>query len=119
MSTENATPATPATPSKKTRKGRKPANKVPYRVPNGPKLIVWPDDWDSAKHQPLSEDDFEDQCQFVYWDHRVEELTKRVDHAKSMANLCRRYGGKEQRDKAAKVERLQSQLAALMAELGQ
>lgn len=112
----NTTETTVETKSKK--RGRKPANKTPYRVEGSPKLTVWPTDWDSSTHQPLTVDDFAEEVQYLYWDYRAAVYRRRMEEAESEANLCRKYGSVEQRAKVAQMQKLAASLEALKAELG-
>jgi hypothetical protein len=101
----------------KTRKGRKPANKTAYRQENAPLLKEWPTDYDSAKHTPLTEDDFVGELQYLYWDNRAAEYRRRMEEAIRKADLCRKYGSKEQRDKVEQVARLTAKLEELRKSL--
>lgn len=102
----------------KTRKGRKPANKTSYRAEGAAKLTAWPADYDTAKHTPLSPEDFEDELQYIYWDNRAEYFKGRMECAQREASLCRKFGSKEQRSKVSQLDKLRAQMEKLKAELG-
>ena len=110
MSNANATQTS-------TRRGRPKANKVSY--PHDEPLLEWPTDFDSKKHKLLEEEDFADECQYIYWDRRAEVYKERMLHAEQQAHLCRTIGGKEQREKAAKIVRLRQQIERMKEELGE
>lgn len=113
ITTENTTTTTATK-----KRGRKPANKVPYRSADAPLLTEWPTDWDSSNHQPLTVDDFCDECQYIYWDHRAAVYRKRMEEAEAESALCRKYGSAEQRAKVLQMQKLAASLEALKAELG-
>ena len=102
----------------KIRKGRKPANKTAYRAADAPKLTALPQDYDPAKHTPLTEDDFADEVQYLYWDARATVYRERLAEAVQQADLCRRFGSREQRAKIAQLAKLTAHLEKLKAELG-
>ena len=100
------------------KRGRKPAHKVTYRQEDSPLLTAWPVDFDQAKHTPLVPEDFAPEVEYIYWDNRAEVYRKRMQDAEREADLCRKFGSKEQRNKVSQMEKLKSQLEALKAELG-
>ena len=90
-------------------------NKKPYRTESDPKLIEWPADFDSSKHQPLTLEDFE--AEDVFWLHRAEVYERKAAQARREAELFQQFGGGEQRKLAAKAARMADQLAQLRARL--
>ena len=92
--------------------------KTTYRAEGEPLLTGEPIHFNSRKHLPLEESDFADNCQHIFWELRAAKLRERLLAAEHEAELCRKFGSKEMREKASKMSALAAQIEKLKAEVG-
>ena len=91
------------------------ANKTSY--PHDAPLTEIPTDFDGSKHTPLTEEDFAEEVQYLYYDLRIAKYERLLSDAKESADLCRKYPKRDVRAKFVEFERLRTSLEALKKEL--
>lgn len=91
------------------------ANKSAY--PHTDPLTEIPADYDASVHTPLTEEDFAEEVQYLYYDIRVAKYERLLADAKEQADLCRKYPKKDVRAKYLEFEKLRASLESLKKEL--
>jgi hypothetical protein len=79
------------------------------------KLKEWPADFDHRKHQPLARSDFENEAPWLIA--RAERLEKMAAKCRKDADLATKFGNKEQRQMAKKLQHMNEKVAEMMKDL--
>lgn len=79
------------------------------------KLTAWPADFDPREHQPLGRNDFENEAPWLRA--RAERLKKAAERCLKEADLAEKFGNKETRQKARKMQALQEKAQQMAKEL--
>lgn len=79
------------------------------------KLKEWPADFDHKEHAPLARSDFENEAPWLLA--RAARLRKMADRCEKDAELAVKFGNKEIRQKAKKLQAMQSKAMEMAKEL--
>lgn len=91
-------------------------DKTDYLIPEGG-LIDWPSDWDKTQHKPLKPEDFAGTSEHIYWQRKAKDYQEKVDYANQQAELCQKFGSRDERKTASQALRKMEQAREMLAQL--
>lgn len=90
--------------------------KIDYpRTDSDPKFESVPDDWDTAKHNPLKKKDFEKEEVYFYM--RADQLEAAAQKMRRKGEYSAKFGSSKDAVKAKRLKKMQEKMAELQKQL--